>query len=150
MKKLLTGLMFFIIFTLSYSELKYEDIDKNHWAYESVQKLVDEGIIEEDSFRFEGNKPLSRYQFAYDLSNALNKIDLEKANKKELDILETLVVDFSNELNKIGFDAKTFEERMENVESEIKKLNDTITANTIYIRKLEERIKMLEKEVGIK
>ncbi len=150
MKKLLTGLMFFIIFTLSYSELKYEDIDKNHWAYESVQKLVDEGIIEEDSFRFEGNKPLSRYQFAYDLSNALNKIDLEKANKKELDILETLVVDFSNELNKIGFDAKTFEERMENVESEIKKLNDTITANTIYIRKLEERIKVLEKEVGIK
>lgn len=150
MKKLLTGLMFFIIFTLSYSELKYEDIDKNHWAYESVQKLVDEGIIEEDSFRFEGNKPLSRYQFAHDLSNALNKIDLEKANKKELDILETLVVDFSNELNKIGFDAKTFEERMENVESEIKKLNDTITANTIYIRKLEERIKVLEKEVGIK
>ena len=41
-------------------------------------------------------------------------------------------------------------ERMENVESEIKKLNDTITANTIYIRKLEERIKVLEKEVGIK
>ena len=79
MKKILTGAMFFIIFTLSYAELKYEDIDKNHWAYESVQKLVNEGIIEEDSFRFEGNKPLTRYQFAYDLNNALTKIDLEKA-----------------------------------------------------------------------
>ena len=56
-----------------------------------------EGIIEEDSFRFEGNKPLTRYQFAYDLNNALNKIDLEKANKKELEILETLVVDFSTD-----------------------------------------------------
>ena len=122
MKKLLTGLIFVIVSVLSYGELKYEDIDKNHWAYESVQKLVAEGVIEEDSFRFEGNKPLTRYQFAYDLNNALNKIDLEKANKKELDILETLVVDFSNELNKIGFDSKTFDERVENVENEIKKL----------------------------
>ena len=32
----------------------------------------------------------------------------------------------------------------------LKKLNDTIAANTIYIRKLEERIRVLEKEVGIK
>ncbi len=150
MKKILAGAVFFAVFTLSYAELKYEDIDKNHWAYESVQKLVNEGIIEEDSFRFEGNKPLTRYQFAYDLNNALTKIDLEKAGKKELDILEILVVDFSNELNKIGFDAKTFEEKMENTENEIKRLNDTIAANTIYIRKLEERIRVLEKEVGIK
>lgn len=59
-------------------------------------------------------------------------------------------MDFSNELNKIGFDAKTFEEKMENTENEIKRLNDTIAANTIYIRKLEERIRVLEKEVGIK
>ena len=119
MKKLLT-LIFVIASVVSYGELKYEDIDKNHWAYKSVEKLVAEGVIEEDSFRFEGNKPLTRYQFAYDLNNALNKIDLEKANKKELEILETLVVDFSNELNKIGFDSKTFDERVENIENEIK------------------------------
>lgn len=149
MKNLITAASFFLISMLSYAELKYEDIDKNHWAYRSVEQLVAEGIIKEDSFRFEGNKPLTRYQFAYDLSNALQKIDMEKANKKELDILETLVVDFSNELNKIGFDAKSFEERTENIENEIKRLNDIINRNNETIKKLEERIKVLEKEVGI-
>lgn len=150
MKNLITAVSFFMISVISFADLKYEDIDKNHWAYKSVQKLVEEGIIEEDSFRFEGNKPLTRYQFAYDLNNAVNKIDIEKANKKELDILETLVIDFSNELNKIGFDAQTFEERMKNVETEIEKLNNTINADKAYIKKLEERINILEKELGIK
>lgn len=149
MKKIAVLLSFFISAAVFCAELKYEDIDKNHWAYNSVQTLVNEGIIEEDTFKFEGNKPLTRYQFAYDLNNALKKIDLEKANKKELDILETLVVDFSNELNKIGFDAQAFEERMTNIESEIKRLNDIINANTIQIKKLEDRIKVLEKELRI-
>ena len=148
MKKLLT-LIFVIASVVSYGELKYEDIDKNHWAYKSVEKLVAEGVIEEDSFRFEGNKPLTRYQFAYDLNNALNKVDLEKANKKELEILETLVVDFSNELNKIGFDSKTFDERVENIENEIKTLRELINKNSETIKSLEERIKVLEKEAGI-
>lgn len=148
MKKLLT-LIFVIASVVSYGELKYEDIDKNHWAYKSIEKLVAEGIIEEDSFRFEGNKPLTRYQFAYDLNNALNKIDLEKANKKELEILETLVVDFSNELNKIGFDSKTFDERVENIENEIKILRELVNKNSETIKALEERIKVLEKEAGI-
>lgn len=148
MKKLLT-LIFVIASVVSYGELKYEDIDKNHWAYKSVEKLVAEGVIEEDSFRFEGNKPLTRYQFAYDLNNALNKIYLEKANKKELEILETLVVDFSNELNKIGFDSKTFDERVENIENEIKTLRELINKNNETIKALEERIKVLEKEAGI-
>lgn len=148
MKKLLI-LIFVIASVVSYGELKYEDIDKNHWAYKSVEKLVAEGVIEEDSFRFEGNKPLTRYQFAYDLNNALNKIDLEKANKKELEILETLVVDFSNELNKIGFDSKTFDERVENIENEIKTLRELINKNNETIKSLEERIKVLEKEAGI-
>ena len=148
MKKLLT-LIFVIASVVSYGELKYEDIDKNHWAYKSIEKLVAEGIIEEDSFRFEGNKPLTRYQFAYDLNNALNKVDLEKANKKELEILETLVVDFSNELNKIGFDSKTFDERVENIENEIKTLRELVNKNNETIKALEERIKVLEKEAGI-
>ena len=84
-----------------------------------------------------------------DRNNALNKIDLEKANKKELEILETLVVDFSNELNKIGFDSKTFDERVENIENEIKTLRELINKNNETIKVLEERIKVLEKEAGI-
>ncbi|WP_300356488.1 S-layer homology domain-containing protein [Fusobacterium sp.] len=149
MKKLVVVVSFLAYFIVSYSDLKYEDIDKNHWAYKSIEKLVNMGIIKEDSFNFEGNKPITRYEFATELSNVIDTIDIEKANKKELEILETLVVDFSNELNKIGFDAKTFEERVENIEKEIKRLNNVIDENKKIIEKLEERIKVLEKELDI-
>lgn len=149
MKKLVAIVSFLACFTLSYSDLKYEDVDKNHWAYKSIEKLVNMGIIKEDSFNFEGNKPITRYEFAVELSNVIDTIDIEKANKKELEILETLVVDFSDELNKIGFDAKTFEERVENIEKEIKRLNNVIEENKKIIEKLEERIKVLEKELDI-
>ena len=37
-----------------------------------------------------------------DLSRALNYVDLKKANKQDLNILESLMLEFSNELNKIG------------------------------------------------
>lgn len=149
MKNLIFAVSFFIISLASFGKLNYEDIDKNHWAYKSVEKLVNEGIIKEDSFKFDGNKPITRYQFAYDLANALDKVDIEKANKKELEVLEMLIVDFSDELNKIGFDAKTFDERIVSVEEEIKRLNEVINLNNIKIQKLEERIKVLEKEAGI-
>lgn len=149
MKKLVIIISFLVCVIVSYGSLKYEDIDKNHWAYKSIEKLVNMGIIKEDSFKFEGNKPITRYEFATELSNVIDRIDIEKANKKELEILETLVIDFSNELNKIGFDAKTFEERVGNIEKEIKRLNNVIEENKKTIEKLEERIKILEKELDI-
>lgn len=134
----------FLLNIATYSTINYEDIPKDHWAYDSVNILVDRGIIQEDSYFFRGEGNIKRYDFAFYLSRVLNKLELEKANKRDLDTLESLVAEFSTELTKIGYDASTFNAKLENIEETIELLKSAIEENQKTIKNLEERIKKLE------
>lgn len=149
MKIFYIALSFFIVSNLSFSELKYEDVDKNHWAYNSINELVQEGIIKEDTFKFEGNKPITRYEFAVELASAMNKINLEKASKSELKVLESLVRDFSKELNEIGFDASKFNGRIKDSEENIENLKKEIKVINIKMERMEKKIQKIENELRI-
>lgn len=144
--KILKYLMLGTIFTFNicYGQLNYEDLNKEHWAYSSIENLVNKGIIKENSYKFNGEEPVTRYEFAYDLSQALNKLDLEKANKEELDILQALILEFSKELNKIGFDTKTYNAKIENINETVELLRKRVNENEIIIDKLIKRVEKLE------
>lgn len=131
-------------FNICYGQLNYEDLNKEHWAYSSIENLVNKGIIKENSYKFNGEEPVTRYEFAYDLSQALNKLDLEKANKEELDILQALILEFSKELNKIGFDTKTYNAKIENINETVELLRKRVNENEIIIDKLIKRVEKLE------
>ena len=137
----------FISFNLCYSQLNYEDVSKEHWAYSSIENLVNRGIIKENTYKFNGNKPLARYDFAYSLSQALNTIDLEKANKEDLDILQALILEFSKELNKIGFDTKTYNAKIENINETVELLRKRIDENEKIIDQLLKRVEKLEEKI---
>ena len=94
---------FFIITSLSFGEEIYKDISKEHWAYRAIENLYKSGILPKDSKNFNGEKTINKYDLVYYLSKTLNQIDETKASQSDLLILEHLVYDFSNELNKIGF-----------------------------------------------
>lgn len=144
--KLKTLLLFFIIATFSLGEdLKFKDISTDHWAYKSVQTLVDNKIIDQKSTNFNGNTPLTRYQFAYELAKLFNKIDTEKINKKEIEVLRSIIYDFSAELNKIGFDYKKFDEELSTTKEDIDTLKQLVEINNKKIKNLELKIKELEK-----
>lgn len=149
MKNILLVVIFLFINGVSFSELKFEDVDKNHWAYESIENLVKKGIIEEETFRFEGTKPISRYQFAYELSKALDKIELSKVDKIEIDVLKSIIVDFSDELNKIGYDRKSFEEKLNISKLKVEELEEEIKISKIKIKLLEEKLNKIEKELNL-
>ena len=53
-----------MIFNIGFAALGYEDLNKEHWAYSSVENLVKKGIIKENSYKFNGEDPVSRYEFA--------------------------------------------------------------------------------------
>lgn len=142
MKKIF--LMLLSTYTLAYAVINYEDIPKDHWAYTSVDTLVTKGIIQEDSYLFRGEGNIKRYDFAFYLSRVLNKLELEKANRRDLDTLESLVAEFSTELTKIGYDASTFNTKLENINETIELLKNAIEENQKTIKSLEERIKKLE------
>jgi hypothetical protein len=54
--------------------LAQQDVPPGHWAYDAVQSLIREGILRgypDGSFR--GRKPVTRYEFAVALRDALQE-----------------------------------------------------------------------------
>lgn len=143
--KLLAFLFIFSALSIA-EELKFKDVPTDHWAYKSIQNLVNNKIIDQKTFNFNGNTPMTRYEFAYEFSKLLTKIDTEKIDKKEIDVLKSIIYDFSSELNKIGFDYKKFDETLSATREDIDSLKQALEVNNMKLKKLEERINKLEKD----
>ena len=137
-------ILFFILSSLSIADTKFEDLNEEHWAYEYINSLVEKGVIKENRYRYDGNEPLTRYEFAEGLARSIDYIDLKKANKEDLNILEALMLEFSQELNRIGFDASTFNGRLDNMNETIELLRERVNENEQLIDELKKRIETLE------
>lgn len=120
MKK--TLMVFFMYSILGYAEMKYDDVPKTHWGYKAISNLIKKGVLKDDSYKFRGEESLKRFDFAQNMSNLLNKIDSEKANKKDFIKLEQLVSDFGKELSQAAFDKNSNNIKMEGLLSEIEEL----------------------------
>ena len=130
--------------SIIFAETKFEDLNKEHWAYKSINSLVERGILKENKYKFKGNEALTRYDFAENLARSIDYIDLKKANKEDLNILEALMLEFSQELIKIGFDASTFNGRLDNINETIELLRERVNENEKTIDELKKRIETLE------
>ncbi len=139
--------IYMIFSTLVLADIQYEDLPKDHWAYSSVNLLVEQGVLEEDSYSFRGESNVKRYDFAYALGKLLNKVQLEKADKKDFLVLEKLVSEFSVELTKIGFDTDTFNSKIENLNETVQLMKTTIDRQQKIIDALTTRIEKLEREI---
>ncbi len=120
MKKIMA--IFFICTVGSFAQIKYEDVPKNHWGYKAVSNLVKKGILKDDSYKFRGEENLKRFDFAQNMSNLLNKVESEKANKKDFIKLERLVSDFGKELTQSALDKNSNNIKLEALISEIEEL----------------------------
>ena len=123
---------------------------------ENLARAIDKGVplkkganelliyLKENKYKFKGNEALTRYDFAENLARSIDYIDLKKANKEDLNILEALMLEFSQELNKIGFDASTFNGRLDNINETIELLRERVNENEKTIDELKKRIETLE------
>ena len=81
----------------------FSDVPAGHWAYNSVTKLTQDGIIEgygDGTFR--GNRQITRYEMAQMVARALAKTPtttISTANRAELDKLSA---EFRDELDNLG------------------------------------------------
>ncbi|BAZ49000.1 carbohydrate-selective porin OprB [Nostoc sp. NIES-4103] len=87
-----------------------EDVTPDHWAYEALRNLVEKyQCISGDGERnFNGNRAMSRYEFAAALNNCLLKVgrsiyslDNKFANQEDLAVFQRLQAEFSQELQSI-------------------------------------------------
>lgn len=80
------------------SPSSFSDVPNDHWAYAAVKKIVNAGLVEGYSDQsFQGDRPISRYEFAVITSRALEKND--KADKANQEIIHKLSNEFATELN---------------------------------------------------
>jgi hypothetical protein len=86
----------------------FVDVPANNWAYGSVSKLAQAGII--DGYgdgTFKGDKTITRYEMAQMVAKAMGNED--KANAEQKAEIKKLQAEFSDELDKLGVRVSTLE-----------------------------------------
>jgi len=92
----------------------FTDVPANSWAYASVQKLVQAGIIDgEGNGKFDGSRVITRYEMATMVAKAMSKED--KADAMQKAELNKLEVEFADELQKIGVRVDALEKNQANL-----------------------------------
>ncbi|HPG56319.1 MAG TPA: S-layer homology domain-containing protein, partial [Candidatus Wallbacteria bacterium] len=112
----------FLFFTASSMAAPFTDVSKDHWAYEAIDKLVQNGYMDgfaDDTFR--GRKVVTRYEIALTLAKILTKVeDVESSggiiSPKDAEIIKSLATEFREELNTLGAKVNTLDQRVTELE----------------------------------
>ena len=152
MKKIISSvciLLFILaVFSFSVSAAEIKDISEDHWAYKSVQKLVDRGYLnlyEDDTFK--GENKVSRYELATILARMLDDLQTNEVEitEDDTDQLRKLSLEFRDELVEI---AKKQEDIFSSIESNKEKnviQTETIGKNREMINNIVATINELKK-----
>ena len=79
----------------------FSDVPADHWAYDAVAQLADDGVIEgygDGTYR--GQNEITRYEMAQMVAKAMAKEDQVNAQQKAM--IDRLAAEFSEELNNLG------------------------------------------------
>jgi len=92
----------------------YVDVPAKHWAYDSVTKLSQAGIVDGygDS-TYKGDKLISRYEMAQLVAKAMTRSD--KADAKQKAEIDKLAAEFSEELKTVGVRVDVLEKNQANL-----------------------------------
>lgn len=87
--------------TFAAPEDSFRDVPKEHWAYQAVQELAKDGILQGYSdHEFKGERPLTRYEFSMVVAKAIDQF--ETADEHDKAIIDKLSAEFAGELNRLG------------------------------------------------
>ena len=93
----------------------FADVPADHWAYDAVAQLVQDGVVNGYSAdgTFKGDQSMSRYEMAQIVAKAMAKSDAADHNNKAL--IEKLSAEFSDELANLGGRGANLEAKTDNV-----------------------------------
>ena len=96
----------------------FADVPADHWAYDAVAQLVQDGVVNGYSAdgTFKGDQNLSRYEMAQIVAKAMAKSDAADNNNKAL--IDKLAAEFSDELANLGVRVADLEAKTDNVKWE--------------------------------
>lgn len=92
----------------------FADVPADHWAYDAVAQLVQDGIINGyGNGTYVGDQNMSRYEMAQIVAKAMAKSDAADNNNKAL--IDKLAAEFSDELANLGVRVADLEAKTDNV-----------------------------------
>ena len=93
----------------------FADVPADHWAYDAVAQLVQDGVVNGYSAdgTFKSDQSMSRYEMAQIVAKAMAKSDAADNNNKAL--IEKLSAEFSDELANLGVRVADLEAKTDNV-----------------------------------
>ena len=92
----------------------FSDVPADHWAYDAVAQLADDGVIEgygDGTYR--GQNEITRYEMAQMVAKAMAKEDQVNAQQKAM--IDRLAAEFSEELGNLGVRVENLEQKADNV-----------------------------------
>ncbi|MFP4199028.1 MAG: S-layer homology domain-containing protein [Halanaerobium sp.] len=129
---ILLSLMLILMFSVGLSAQEFEDVPRDHWAYDSVQTLAEEGYLSLYSGEdFNGEEPLTRYEMAEIIANILeNSVGgtaAEDLSEEDVDVIRELSLEFRDELVTVAQRQKDFEEKLAELEDTNQIQNEDIS-----------------------
>lgn len=149
-------LLLVLIFSVGALAQQFDDVPRDHWAYDSVQNLAEKGYLSLYSGEdFNGEEPLSRYEMAEIINNILENATIgsgaQNLSEEDVDIIRELSLEFRDELVSVAERQKNFEERLNNIE-DINQIQDEDISNiNVRVSEMEEdvnKVSNLEESVN--
>ncbi len=103
----------------------FSDVPANHWAYQYLQSLAADGVIEGYADgKFKGDRPLSRYEMAVVVARVIAKLQQNQMPKgpsrEDLDKLQKLIDALKDELDGLGVRVTNLEDSLDALDKRTK------------------------------
>lgn len=94
----------------------FQDVPADHWAYDAVAQLANDGVIEGyGDGNFKGQNQITRYEMAQMIARAMAKSQNGTVSGNDKALLDKLAAEFGDELNNLGVRVANLEKNADKV-----------------------------------
>ena len=144
-KSIIFTLLLMLIFTGGVFAQEFDDVPRDHWAYDSVQTLAERGYLSLYSGEdFNGEQPLTRYEMAEIIASVLENTTSGTAgqnlSEEDVDVIRELSLEFRDELVSVAQRQKDFEDRLNSVEDTNQIQDEDISNINLRVSEMQEQV----------
>lgn len=138
-------LLLILIFSLGVSAQQFDDVPRDHWAYDSVQTLAERGYLSLYSGEdFNGEEALTRYEMAEIIANVLENTvggsSSQNLSEEDVDVIRELSLEFRDELVTVAQRQRDFEQRLKNAEDTNQIQDEDIANINVRVSEMQEEV----------
>ena len=94
----------------------FQDVPADHWAYDAVTQLANDGVIEGyGDGTYKGQKQITRYEMAVMVARAMANNNGVTVSGNDKALLDKLAAEFGDELNNLGVRVANLEKNADKV-----------------------------------